>query len=342
MKSPQLVPYLFVAAAVLGAPPRAQADKPAGRGPKPLVMAVVGDTPYGAAQVTDFPNLIDAINADADVRGVVHVGDIKNGSSVCSDEYFASILGELERLEGPVYYTPGDNEWTDCHRRAAGKYDPLERLEALRETFFPVPGLTLGADARWTLSQALDPRHRTFRENLMWSDASVVFSTVHVVGSNNGFAPWFGDDTTDALVDDPARREAEAEARTEAAVQWIANTFQLAQLKRAKAVALFMQADMWDAFSVQNGLPLDGFDPIVAEIAERARRFGKPVLVVQGDSHGYLVDHPLAEGSPVHGVTTAAPNVTRLVVQGSTTSEWLKLSVDPTSRDVFSWTRVTR
>jgi hypothetical protein len=253
-----------------------------------------------------------------------------------------SILGELERLEAPVYYTPGDNEWTDCHRKAAGKFDPLERLDALRETFFPVPGLSLGADARWTLTQALDPRHRAFRENLMWSDASVVFSTVHVVGSNNGFAPWFGDDTTDTLVDEPARREAEATSRTQAAVQWIAHTFQLAQLKRAKAVAIFMQADMWDAFSVQNGLPLDGFDPIVAELAERARRFGKPVLVVQGDSHVYLVDHPLAEGSPVHGVTTAAPNVTRLVVQGSNTSEWLKLVVDPTSRDVFTWTRVTR
>lgn len=342
MKSRHVAPLMLAAVATLAVSPSAHADHSARRGKKPLVMAVIGDTPYGGAQVTDFPNLIDALNADQDVRGVVHVGDIKNGSSACSDAYFDAFLAEVERLEAPLYYTPGDNEWTDCHRAAAGKYDPLERLDALRETFFPVPGLTLGAEERWTLTQALDPRHSTFRENLLWSDASVVFSTVHVVGSNNGFAPWFGDDTTDALVDDPTRREAEATARTAAAVQWIAHTFQLAQLKRAKAVAIFMQADMWDAYSVANGLPLDGFEPIVEELAERARRFGKPVLVVQGDSHNFLVDHPLAEGSPVHGVTTAAPNVTRLVVQGANTSEWLKLSVNPSSPEVFSWERITR
>ena len=36
----------------------------------------------------------------------------------------------LSNLRGPVIYTPGDNEWTDCHRVNNGGYNPLERLDA--------------------------------------------------------------------------------------------------------------------------------------------------------------------------------------------------------------------
>jgi len=43
--------------------------------------AVIGDTPYGSARIADFPNLISAINAAPNISRVVHVGDIKNGSS---------------------------------------------------------------------------------------------------------------------------------------------------------------------------------------------------------------------------------------------------------------------
>ena len=44
-------------------------------------------------------------------------------------------------------YTPGDNEWTDCHRPNNGAYDPLERLNTgVRETFFATPGVRWAAD----------------------------------------------------------------------------------------------------------------------------------------------------------------------------------------------------
>jgi hypothetical protein len=51
---------------------------------------------------------------------------------------------------------------------------------------------------------------------------------------------------------------------------------------------------------------------------------------------------PLAQGSPKHHVTTAAPNLRRVVVQGGQSSpqEWLRLRVDPTTKDVFAWESV--
>ena len=45
------------------------------------------------------------------------------------------IREQFDRFEMPLLYTPGDNEWTDCHRPAAGTYNPLERLDAVREAF---------------------------------------------------------------------------------------------------------------------------------------------------------------------------------------------------------------
>ena len=105
-------------------------------------------------------------------------------------------------------------------------------------------------------------------------------------------------------------------------------------------MVLAMQADMWDAFSVANGLPLDGFTPIVRRVAERARAFDGQVLILQGDSHRFLVDNPFASGDPVHGVAEPVPNVTRVVVEGETAAEWLRLTIDPGSSQLFRWERV--
>jgi hypothetical protein len=84
-----------------------------------------------------------------------------------------------------------------------------------------------------------------------------------------------------------------------------------------------MQADMWDASG-----ELSAFEPIKAVLAARAEAFGKPVLLLEGDSHVFTVDTPA--GMPA--------NLTRVVIQGSTNRphEWLRLRVDPSSSQVFS------
>jgi hypothetical protein len=100
---------------------------------------VIGDIPYGDAQIAQLPGRIDQINADRQVQLVDHLGDIKSGSSLCTDEYFAMIRTQFDRFTDPLVYTPGDNEWTDCHRPNNGSYNPLERLAKVRQVFFPNP-----------------------------------------------------------------------------------------------------------------------------------------------------------------------------------------------------------
>src|SRR5262245_20563953 len=95
---------------------RAGAGSPGARSHNPLTVAVIGDGPYGAEQEATFGQLVDAVNADPKVLIAVHVGDIKNGSTECTDERFATVRAAFDHFEDPLVFTSGDNEWTDCHR----------------------------------------------------------------------------------------------------------------------------------------------------------------------------------------------------------------------------------
>src|SRR5262245_20872696 len=151
-------------------------------------FAVIGDVPYGADQVAAFPGWIQQINADPGVRSVVHLGDIKNGSSVCSDEYFGLIRSDFDTFEDPLVYTPGDNEWTDCHRVNNGAYTPLERLDKVRELYLSRPGRTMRQKQRNRDSQA----RLGYPENVIYHRARVTFVAANITGSNNGLQPWDG------------------------------------------------------------------------------------------------------------------------------------------------------
>ncbi len=324
----------LVLAGVVAAPAAASNDT--------ITFAVIGDTPYDAAQEAALPGLVTSVNADRKVRFVAHLGDIKGGSTPCSDAYFTRVRTLFDTFADAVVYTPGDNEWTDCHRAAAGGHVPTERLAKVRETFFPHAGRTIGGRAMRVTTQASEPRHSAFVENVRFFRSGVAFATLHVVGSNNDRQPWFGAAETSAQ---RAARVAEFTARDAAALDWIDETFATARSRKAEAVVLMMQADMWDAFSVANGIPLDGFNMIVDRIARRAAAFRKPVLLLQGDSHDFVDDRPLQTGSPVHGVTTAAPNLHRVIVYGGPRTtlarrvEWLRVTVDADAAQPFTLER---
>ena len=173
----------------------------------------------------------------------------------------------------------------------------------------------------------------TFVENQLWFESSVAFATVHVVGSNNNLAPWFGDDTTGTHMDDPVRRTAEVAARNAANIDWLEQTFALARTAQRR------RRGHHHAGRHLDGRRRQRVRQHLQKLADLARAFVKPVLVVQGDTHVYKTDMPLAAGDPIHGVTQPVPNLTRVVVQGETTSEWLRLHVDPAAPAVFSWER---
>jgi hypothetical protein len=160
-----------VAAALVAVPATAPADPGTNTGGTDD-YAVIGDTPYGKAQVINFPNDIAELNA-ANPDVVIHLGDIKNGSSRCNTSTpdpvtgssFTYVKNAFDQLTAPLAYTPGDNEWTDCHRANNGGYVPTERLAVLRSMFFPVHGQTLGGKPLAYQSDA-------YPENVAWMQSS--------------------------------------------------------------------------------------------------------------------------------------------------------------------------
>jgi Calcineurin-like phosphoesterase len=310
---------------------------------EPYTLAVIGDTPYGDAKRAEFPRLVELINGDPKVDLVVHLGDIKAGSnSPCTDEYFGAVKALFDGFKDPLVYTPGDNEWTDCHvaSKNNGLYTPTERLVAVRDTFFPVAGQTLGGRPKRLLTEADDAANPAYVENTMWMESQVVFAALNIPGSNNDLASW-GTALPANAADYPSQA-AERASRAQANSAWLEKAFALATEHDAAGVVLLFQADMWDPTSA-----LSGYDALVQQIGDLARAFGKPVLLLEGDSHIFRVDHPFSAGSPLfamHHSTPVAENVSRLVVEGSAAgrTEYVRLTIDPQSKDteLFSFERV--
>lgn len=275
-------------------------------------FVALGDLPYGPPDKAYGPYraLIERIN-QVGPDFSVHVGDFKSGSALCSDEEFANQHAHFQRFKGAVVYTPGDNEWTDCHRANNGSFDPLERLAALRQRFY-TPGRSLGQQPLVVQNQSsLMPAHGRYIENQRWMHQGVLFATVHIVGSNNNLE---------------SRNLAAAQEffeRDAANVAWIEDAFDQVRQQQAKAVVLAFQADVLEAKTAWEDFPGgSGFRKIIGEtLLPLASRWGKPVLVVHGDSHKFKIDQPFQFNKK------PLPNITRLIVPGATDVRAVKVTV---------------
>lgn len=325
---------------------------------KPLTIAVLGDWPYSQNLLDNSSLLIDSVNSDPKVSLMLHVGDIHSGSMPCTSAgilppistsnpgWNQQIFNRFQQFTDPVVYTPGDNEWTDCHKsKEKSSGDPLKELASVRSLFFAKPGHTLGLNEKrvWSQAQWFDPSYPAdaqFVENVMWEEGKTVFVTVNMPGSNNDTLPWTG------TFANPGAQAQEVAERSAANARWLRTAFDLANKDKAKAVVIALQADMWDLSALQaGGDGLDQYTHFVHELADLTVQFGRPVLLLNGDSHVYGADHPLADPASatgsIHG-TQAVPNLTRITVQGSTNApaEWLRLTIDTRKPDVFSWVNV--
>src|SRR6267142_5497267 len=177
-----------------------------GRSQHPITLAVFGDWPYSTILLDSAQLLIDSINSDSKVSLVLYVGDIHSGSMPCTGAglnplpagsvpgWNQGIFDLFERFRDPLVYTPGDNEWTDCHKKKEfSSGAPLNELAAVRSLFSPNPGYTLGGHKKHVSTQAeeFDRKHpgdAQFVENVMWEHERVVFVTLNLPGSNNWVA----------------------------------------------------------------------------------------------------------------------------------------------------------
>jgi hypothetical protein len=133
-------------------------------------------------------------------------------------------------------------------------------------------------------------------ENARWEWGGVVFATLNVPGPSGG-GPAAGANLT-----------------------WLDKTFDRAKAIEAPAVMIIWQDD-----------PTDGSSPaLVAKLKKRAAGFGKPVMLVHGDTHRYKLDNPWRD----------IRNLTRLETFPTFTPEWVKVIVNPARPAVFTVARM--
>src|SRR5262245_45418480 len=288
-----------------------------GSGVAPFAFALIGDMPYGAAREAAFGRLVAEINRDNGVDFVMHAGDIKAGSERCDNTLIEHRFDLYQTFQRAFVYTPGDNEWTDCHRVNNGQYNPLERLAFVRSLFFPQVGQTTGGQLKPTRSQGGSGAYPEFVENVMFTNQSVMFATVHVVGSNNDLEPWVGISPTDSCSSPRPDRIAEFERRQAAALAWLDEVF--AAAADTKGVFLLMQASPYNLPSDPVRCP-SGFQAFLTRLEARAQQYGKPVVLAHGDDHFFFVDQPF-------------PNklFSRVQTYGEALVHWVKVTVDPNS-----------
>jgi hypothetical protein len=306
----------------------------------PYAIGLWGDLPYNSAQATvGVPNLIADMNSQ-NLAFTAHDGDLKSGSSECTDAVYTQALGYFGSLQAPAVFTPGDNDWTDCDRTAG--YSSLAQLDKERALFFST-SFTLGQRKLRQQAQSAPlclgvSGNVPCVENRRWTYNGVTYATLNIQGSCNNLC-------------DVAPDPNEFAARNAADLAWMQDTFAEAQRRHSAAIMFISQADpgfdatdqtrgpVRDPLSLAetDGLP-DGFQAFLLALRDQVIAFKKPVAYVHGDSHYFRIDKPF-----LNAAGQRLENFTRVETfgdhqeNGTNDVNWLKVFVDPRSREVFSY-----
>ncbi|HET7476121.1 MAG TPA: hypothetical protein VFJ97_08890 [Dermatophilaceae bacterium] len=334
------------ATAVVGAfaAPSAMSSAPSAMhtGAHRLEIGLFGDMPYGDFGRAQYPAVLRSMN-DARLDFSIFNGDIKSGSEPCYANFDGSAAAagkpdvyryakaRFNRLAAPVVVLPGDNEWTDCDRtKVTPNFDAVGRLEYLRRVFYPT------AESLGQRTVTLNRQGSRYPENVRWRAGGVMFVGLNVPGSDNNWV----DPQRDGTAEGPAAEaQAEYRARNRANLAWLRGSFAAAEEFGAKAILVAIQADMWDPNAAAAG-KLVHYADTKAELARLTIKFGKPVLLVNGDSHNFVVDKPLTDAAATNAAGEEGPNVvqnfTRVTTFGEAQNHWVSVTVEDTDPNVFT------
>jgi hypothetical protein len=296
-------------------------------------IGLIGDQHYDADSTAKFPNIMAEMNR-ADLAFVVHVGDIGSPTyNSCADETYYRRRDEFNQSRHPLVFTPGDNEWTDCHE--AGVADSLERLAKVREVFFQGER-SLGLRTIPLARQSDEPRYAKFRENARWTRGGVVFVTLHVPGSNNNLGRT-------------PEMDAEYAERNAVNIEWMRQTFQYARQNNGRAVMIMIQAnprfeETWPARR-RGGLGIapppkkpNGYTEFLNALQREVLGYDNPVALVHGDTHYFRMDKPfILDDKSGAGRGRVIEHFTRVELFGYPEAHWVRAIVDPADPNIFSF-----
>lgn len=310
-------------------------------------VGVFGDMPYGDYGREHYPAVLRDMNHHR-LAFSVFVGDTKNGKEPCyadphpvdpaaatpeqavadadHPDVYRAAIASFDSLVRPVVYVPGDNEWTDCDRTTitdGAVADSSDRLAYLRSLAYP-SDQSLGRTTMPLVRQS-----RAYPENVRWRRGPVTFIGLDVPGSDNNFSL--------GGKEGPAQEaQAEYAARNAANLAWLRAGFASARAHHSRGVAVFLQADMWDPSAAS----LTHYDDTKQALFTQTTSFRGQVLLVNGDSHHFVVDKPLTDYATTNAAGLEGPNTvenfTRTTGFGEDENHWSSVTIDPRDPNLFA------
>lgn len=268
-------------------------------------IGLMGDVPYTAYERRQLPLILDAMSQE-NLDVIVHLGDIKNGSSPCDNDVYLDIRNVFQAVPLPVIYVPGDNEWQDCRRISAGRHDPLERLNFLRQVFFTAP-YSLG-QPRISLE-----RQARFPENVRWQMGPLLLVSLNMPGHDNNVGT-----TT------------EFTPRNEANLTWLKAAFQQATAQRLRGLVILTQTNPYIEAD-NEGAAKRGFRDFLDLLRKETAAYDGQVLLAHGDTHAHQINQPLKDRKTRQPVT----NFTRVETYSFPFLGWVKVVADPEAKTLF-------
>jgi hypothetical protein len=311
----------FVTALLAGAFAQAHAQNG-----DPLTFAVISDALTRPADEAPVRQMLDAIARDRSVGFIVYDGNVKGATEPCRDSIYQSRRDLLDASRTPVVLLLGQHDWADCGLTHGGAYDPVERLDFVRQLFF-ADASSLGQNPLTLTRESEVARFRPFRENVRWQAEGIAFIGLNAPSPNNHYLTAGG-------------RNGEFEDRTVATTFWLDHAAESARRAGMRALVIVLQGDpdfaryerrdrfAWLRFSRANE-PRDGFLELKRSLVKAAETFRGPVIVIHrteaSEPNGFHIDQPLRndKGLTVTNLTRVALSLKR------PQSQWLEVVSDP-------------
>lgn len=303
--------FMLCTTAAAAAPAQEKAGAPPAASPaRPFHFAVIGH-PFRAA--SDESLLRRAITeANQDKPAFIVATGIKAQTEACSDRLYAQRRELLDDSPRPLVLLPAGSDWAGC-RNSAGRSNAVERLNRIREVFYP-DNQSLGVRRMTVARLSANVKFRSYAENAYWEQGGILFATLNIPDNNNHYLPEAG-------------RNSEYEDRLVANRAWLHRLFLTAQRRNMEGIVLFTDGDIKahvdEGFSLLSGFTArqDGYAPVRKQVRTFAEKYKGKVLLV--DSQG--------DGKTTPALTWRG-NLGHLGVG----SEWETVRVQPGTASLFS------
>lgn len=287
-------------------------------------FAVIANTMQSPADEAPTQRLIDAIGRERGVSFIVYDGNLKGPKEACRDALYERRHAVLETSRPALFFIPGQHDWVDCTSAQAGGFDPVERLDQLRQTLLG-DAQSMGQNPMPLTRESEVSRFRPYRENARWQLGDTVFVALNAPSPNNHYLTAGG-------------RNGEFEDRVIANAFWLQHAGEYAKRRDARAIVVFIQGDpeperyerperfAWLRFGRNSRR--DGFLEFKRSLVKLAQTFQRPVLVIHCDdertSGGFVIDQPLRndKGNQVTNLTRVA------LAPHDRHNQWIEIEAD--------------